>query len=136
MSLDKFAPKYYALIDRKIVPINDLMQWARWHEQAVRTGATRIGDDTVGSIRVSTIFLSLDHGFVPWDGPEPVLFETMLFGQDDERARDQYRYHTLEEAEAGHKAIVEALKRHEAEAIELTTTLFDVVREEIRSGAK
>lgn len=59
-----------------------------------------------GQRRVSTVFLGIDHNFSSV-GP-PILFETMVFGPNDEEG--QWRYVTWEEAEAGHKAVVEALK--------------------------
>ena len=134
-------PKYYALIERKVVPIMDLMQWARWYEAARASDATRIGRDTVNGILVSTIFLALDHGFKPWDGPEPVLFETMVFPEEydpkdsSSGAGDRmYRYHTIEEAEAGHKAVVAALQEeHIAVGAELRA-IFDRVREKVFGG--
>jgi hypothetical protein len=51
----------------------DLMAWGRWFETAGR----HLADDEVGDVRVSTVFLGLDHRF--GDGP-PVLWETMVFG--------------------------------------------------------
>lgn len=58
----------------------------------------RVCDDTVF---VSTVFLVLDHSY----DDTPVLFETMVFGGK----YDQYqeRYHTYEEALAGHKRVLE-----------------------------
>jgi len=53
---------------------------------------TEIGDSSV-----STVFVSLDHGF--GDGP-PVLFETLIFGGP--LADEGERYSTKAEAEAGH----------------------------------
>lgn len=57
-----------------------------------------------GRIRISTVFLVIDHSFV--DDSVPVLFETMIF--DDEHHFDyQQRYSTRAAALAGH---LEALK--------------------------
>ena len=133
---------YYALIERKVVPIHDLMQWARWFETAKRSDLTRISRDEVGGFLVSTIFLGLDHGFVPWDGPAPILFETMVFTTTKLDATDSSsghcemmdRYCTIEQAEAGHAAIVASLKRHEQDAIEQAETLLAIVRQEVRHG--
>ena len=60
-----------------------------------------VGDDTVEGIRISTVFLGIDHSF----GGVPILFETMIFGgvHDDY----QERYCTWIEALAGHKRAVE-----------------------------
>ncbi len=52
----------------------DLMTWTAWYETAER----HIGDDHLpGGIHVSTVFLGLDHD---WEGGQPVLWETMIFG--------------------------------------------------------
>lgn len=50
---------------------------------------------------VSTVFLGLDHSF---DEGCPVLFETMVFEGPD--AGYMERYHTWDEAVAGHERIV------------------------------
>lgn len=89
------------ILDGKTPVPADLMTWARWMEDNLTTrhvANEKVGGDT----RVSTVFLGLDHSFGD-DGP-PVLFETMVFGGplDEEQAR----YHTWEEAEAGHAAMM------------------------------
>lgn len=64
----------------------------------------------VGSYWVSTVHLELNHGF----GQEQLWYETMIFkGQGVGDGEDEYcdRYTTQEEAEAGHKRVVEALQR-------------------------
>ena len=102
--------QYFVLKDRVPVPTN-LWTWAT----SVETNAGRhVGDDTIErpgaqSLRVSTIFLGLDHSF--GDGP-PVLFETMVFG-DTDLDYNQVRYSTYDEAEAGHKALVEWARREQ-----------------------
>ena len=52
-------------------------------------------------VRVSTIFLGLDHRW--GDGP-PLLFETMVFRAGE--AVEQERYSTYHDAEQGHEAMV------------------------------
>ncbi|MCK1670348.1 hypothetical protein [Bradyrhizobium sp. 150] len=55
---------------------------------------------------VSTVFLGLDHNH---GGGEPILFETMVFGGPLDS--DSMRYHTYDQAEAGHAAtVIEARK--------------------------
>jgi hypothetical protein len=66
----------------------------------------RVGDNTVNDIRVSTVFIQLDHNWDP-DG-QPLLFETMIFG--GEYDNDMWRYTTWNEAKAGHERIVNCLK--------------------------
>jgi hypothetical protein len=80
------------------------MEWGRFFQSADR----RVASDEVGSARISTVFLGLDHSF--GDGP-PLLFETMVF--EGELDGECERYSTWEEAEAGHSAMVERVKAAE-----------------------
>jgi hypothetical protein len=57
----------------------------------------------VGVLQISTVFLGLDHSFRE-SGP-PILFETMIFGDDEDDY--QRRCATWEEAEAMHARAVE-----------------------------
>ena|SRR5437660_12794789 len=82
----------------------DLIRWAKWLETAERHVAQ---DHLADEVRVSTVFLGLDHSF--GQGP-PLLYETMIFGGQ----HDQYqeRYSTREEALEGHKkALAMAMAR-------------------------
>ncbi len=92
----------YILVDRVPVPCPDLMKWGRFMEEADRHVAVTMVD----GIRVSTVFLGLDHGWC--DGP-PVLFETMIFGGEHDQDY-QERCCTWAEAEAMHKKAVKAAK--------------------------
>lgn len=91
----------YVLDGKTPVPEPDLDKWGNWYQTANR----HVQKDDLGSVWVSTVFLGLDHGW--HDGP-PVLFETMIFG--GERDQETHRYCTWDEAEAGHKQILEELK--------------------------
>jgi hypothetical protein len=70
----------YILDGHNPVPCNDLMEWARWFETSDR----RVAHDEIGDVRVSTVFLGLNHRFGPGS---PLLFETMIFGGP----HDQYQ---------------------------------------------
>ena len=59
----------------------------------------------VGNIEISTVFLGLDHSF---GGKKPLLFETMIFG--GKLDQEQERYTTWEQAEKGHKGMVNKVK--------------------------
>ena len=88
----------YILDGHRAVPEADLLAWAEWFETADR----QVVSTQVGKVRVSTVFLGLDHNWAR-EG-SPILFETMVFGgflDNEER-----RYCTWEEAEAGHAAMV------------------------------
>lgn len=91
----------YKLDGKTLVPCDDLIDWAKWFEKADRI----VSNDQVRDARVSTVFLGVDHAF---GNEHPQLFETMIFGGDREGERQ--RYATWDEAEAGHKRIVEELK--------------------------
>lgn len=90
----------------------NVIDWALWYGRASVSGERHIALDEIAGIRVSTIFLGIDHGFSFFnEEAKPVLFETMVFAGDwsEEEMR---RYCTYEEAEAGHKEIVANIKRH------------------------
>jgi hypothetical protein len=108
-------------------PCLDVLRWARWFETAER----HVGNDYLaeGDLRISTVFLGLDHNF-GLGGP-PILFETMVFGEPNlkvlfDRAlvvRDDlemWRYATWDQAEAGHRNIVEIYRSRIIEAREAT----------------
>lgn len=80
----------------------DLMKWAEWFEAADRFVAKT---KTWGS-EVSTVFIGLDHSF---GMGVPLLYETMVFG--GKLDGEMNRYATKEEAEAGHKEMVERVKK-------------------------
>jgi len=89
---------HYILKGHEAVPA-DLMTWAKWYE----TGNRRVADDSVGDIRVSTVFLGLNHNY--GEGP-PTLYETMVFGGPHDQEWEE-RYCTWDEAVAGHAAMIE-----------------------------
>ena|SRR5712664_2255984 len=97
----------YILDGHKPIPVADVLEWAHHFEhQSRRVAEDQFGRTTSPSevevtMRVSTVFLGIDHQF--GDG-SPLLFETMIFG--GEHDQEQWRYSTWEEAEAGHNAAV------------------------------
>lgn len=72
-----------------------------------------VGDTTIKGVRVSTVFLGLDHSF---GGRCPMLFETMVFG--GQLNGEQERCSTYDEAEAMHSKWVEAVKDAEMSPLE------------------
>jgi len=62
--------------------------------------------ERIGRVRVSTVWLGLDHG-LGWSD-EPLIFETMIFGGNHDGYQE--RYSTEEEARAGHQRAVELVK--------------------------
>jgi len=92
----------YILKDGVPVPEPDLLVWAKWLEE---DDSRRVAFTEVGDIKISTVFLGLDHAF---GGGAPVLFETMIFGGEHDEYQE--RYHTLEEAMIGHEKAVSLAK--------------------------
>ena len=96
--------------DGKPVAEPDSAAWGRWFEAADRI----VAQDTVCGVRVSTVFLGLDHNV--GEGA-PLLWETMTFMEAPEPAFDdlQERYATSEGALAGHNAMVARVKERRIE---------------------
>lgn len=108
---------HYIINDKGEISTVDLMTWARWLESEQGSRDKQIGNTQLPEVRVSTVFLGLDHNF---GGGKPILFETMVFEnrttQIDLQGKpysthkpiEDYsnRYHTLEEAKKGHEGIV------------------------------
>ena len=88
------SDRYYILAGHTVVPCPWLLRWAQWFETADR----QVRETIQGDVRISTVFLGLDHSF-DGKGP-PIVFETMVF--QGEHGGEMERYCTWEEAEAGH----------------------------------
>ncbi len=85
------------LSDGEVVPVDDILEWAGWYEDADRQVA--LTDFDGGNI--STVFMGLNYNF--GDGP-PLWFETLVFGGEHNGEADHYS--TLEEAMIGHERMV------------------------------
>lgn len=92
--------EYATLVGREVVPTESV------HEAFGEPRPSKVGNDTVGDAQVSTVFLRMNHG--GYAGERSLWFETMIFGGEHNDWQD--RYETYDEAEAGHKRVVEALK--------------------------
>ena len=100
----------YILDGHKAVEEPDIIKWATWHASANRVVAQTTGDvslhgEKVGQVRISTVFLAIDHAF---DGGEPLLFETMVFGGTLDQEMD--RCGTWEAAEKMHELMCERVR--------------------------
>ena len=97
---------HYILEDGNPVPCDSLFKWARWMGRNDR----HLARDIFSDVRVSTVFLGLDHSF---GGSVPILWETMIFGGE----HDQYqkRYSSKEEALAGHDEAVQLVVAERSE---------------------
>lgn len=91
--------------------VQSIEEWAHWANKDLG-GANVVVEDAVEDMRISTIFLAIDHGW----GKKPALWETMVFG--GALAGEARRYTSKKDAIAGHVAMVataiataEALRR-------------------------
>jgi hypothetical protein len=103
-------PGYYDRRGKRIT----LMQFIKMFEKN-----RVVQQDKIGEVRVSTVWLGVDHNFSEY-GP-PLIFESMIFG--GEHDREQRRYPTLEQAKAGHAELV-AMVLKEQLAIDELLRLF------------
>ncbi len=69
----------------------------------------RVGLTEINEVKVSTVWLGLDHSF--GIGEKPLIFETMIFGGAHNGYQE--RYSTEEEAREGHKRAVELVSKTE-----------------------
>lgn len=113
MPMPDFHP-YYILNGHTPVHVTDVMVWGRWMAQHkyspqadgdTEMDLCRVAEEYVGTAWISTVFLWLDHSFT---GGPPILFETMVFG--GELDQEQERYCTWEQAEAGHRFMVNRVR--------------------------
>ena len=84
----------YILVDKKPVVEKDIIKWSRWYEK----GDRKVANTVIDGVRVSTVFLGLDHSF---ESGEPILFETLVF--DGDKDGDMDRCSTWEQAEKMHE---------------------------------
>lgn len=91
------------------VPCDDLMEWGRFMGNIDRRRVAQDmdeGDESGVRVRVSTVFLGLDHNFFG-DGP-PVLWETLVFGGVLDGEMD--RYTSVRAALEGHWEMCERVR--------------------------
>lgn len=94
--------RYFILKNRTVHSCLDAMEWAKWFEENPSDRVVKQSE--VNGAKISTVFLGIDHCY---DGGEPILYETMIFGGPNDQY--QYRYHTYKQAEEGHDKLVEKL---------------------------
>lgn len=95
---------FYILDGHKPVPIDGIAEYARWATETQRSKRVAYTEvpATPHKIRISTVFLGMDHRWSN-DGP-PLLFETMIF--EGEHDGYQTRCSTWEEAKVMHDEAV------------------------------
>lgn len=95
--------------DNNPVPstITEYVEWEHVNPEKRIVKQEHIGDD----IRVSTVFLGLNHSFI--DNETPVLWETMIFGGEHDEY--QVRYTSHEAALQGHEIALSLIKTEKNE---------------------
>lgn len=97
--------KFYILDGNEIVMTEDILEWGKALEgDDRRVNNTVLWKGWAWQVRVSTVFLGIDHAFT---GP-PMLFETMVFGGVLDQEMD--RYSTWQQAEKGHELMVQRVR--------------------------
>jgi hypothetical protein len=96
---------YYILKDRTPIKCT-YAEFVKWGiENGQGWPSIHVADEKVGDVRVSTVFLGMDHN---WGEGPPLLFETMTFR--DGESEDCWRCSTYEEAEKQHRSVVASLR--------------------------
>lgn len=88
---------YYILKGKEPVAIEDIHEWAKQFDR--EDGRVALTEYPNG-VRVSTVFLGIDHSYNPYS-KVPILFETMVFGGRYDQ--EQERYCTWDAAVIGHQ---------------------------------
>lgn len=101
------------ILEGKTPRLADPMEWAKWFGTTDR----HIGNDVIGGVRISTVFLGVDH---KWEDGPPLLFETMIFGGP--HGEYQTRSSTWDEAEQQHAVAVALVKSTAAHKTAQETT--------------
>ena len=90
--------------------IREAVTWQEVEDQLADTEGRQVAIDEFDGVRISTVFLCINHGFSERD--PPVLFETMLFIDDPALGAPSWlddactRYCTWDDAVAGHTLAV------------------------------
>lgn len=68
-------PSWLYTLDDQGEPVacESMLEWSAWFATADR----QVALDTVGDMRISTVFMGMDHAF---NGGPPMLWETLIMG--------------------------------------------------------
>lgn len=100
-------PHLYILDEHgKPQPVTDVVEWGDWFKRADELGLRTVSNDLdegdpAHVVRVSTVFLGMDHNFL--ERGAPVLWETLVFGGPLDGEME--RYSSREAALAGHQVM-------------------------------
>lgn len=137
-----FDPGYYILKGKLAIPVDTAEEWAGWMANNDR----RVQRTVIEGVVVSTVFLALNHNF---SGGEPLLFETMVFADEDYSGTlnldlalsegqssgfwgDCIRTSSWGEAEAAHKKVVAHITERFEKAVEASSNaMYKLVTENV-----
>ena len=88
--------RWYILDNNNEPVAKPVLEAAQWLEDNDHRRIVK--RDEIGDILVSTVFLGLDHA---WDSGTPVLWETMIFGGEQDQYQERYTSH--KDALEGHE---------------------------------
>lgn len=86
----------------------EVRQLWRDMEDPFSEDARFVASTTLRGVRVSTVFLGLNHQHGLDEGLPPLIFETMIFGGRHDQTT--IRYSTEERARGGHEAVVSVIR--------------------------
>lgn len=105
--------KHYIMdADNNVIEV-DLLTWARWLEESNHrvVAYTQI----TSQVRVSTVFIGIDHRFPGFPPGPPILYETLIFG--GQLNGDGSRYCSHDDALTGHKMFVKKARAAQGQKI-------------------
>lgn len=98
----------YILVNGEPVLTEDLQVWSLWFDHARKEGKTLLGREILGDVKVTTVFLGIDHS-LGTEGP-PLVFGTLISGGPHD---EEWNYSTLDEALEGHARAIAFVKGEE-----------------------
>lgn len=102
---------YYILKDNKVTTTTDILEWSKFmggEERLIKQENIEKDDK---KYFVSTVFLGIDHGFSFLTEERPILFETMIFPEEESENWEEYqtRCCTIEESLKQHQEAINFL---------------------------
>jgi hypothetical protein len=102
--LDQLSDLYILNPDKTLKKTTNVLEWGQWMEESDKHVAEDWLTHLTYRVRVSTVFLGIDLSFTN----SKQLFETVVFL--DDKGVYTARYSSWEEADWGHKKIVDEIK--------------------------
>ena len=105
--------QWYVLDENKEpVKVDRMTGWMSYEAQRI------VREDQICEVRVSTVFLGLDHNHVGKAGDSPILFETMIVG-DEKYSKYQKRCSTWEQAITIHDTSCDFVRQQDSLAADV-----------------